>query len=120
MGVRVLKNPLDLWIYQEILHRVRPDRLVEIGSYEGGSTLFFAHLFDLLGHGTVISIDRDRARFEVGHPRIVAVTGDCAAPEVVAKVTDLCRGHKVVLVHDGEHTKERAGQVLRMVDTFGG
>lgn len=114
MGVRVLKNPLDLWIYQELLHRVRPDRLVEIGSYEGGSTLFFAHLFDLLGHGAVISVDRDRAPFVVRHPRIVEVTGDCAAPETVAKVAELCRGHKVLLVHDGEHAREVVLRDLRL------
>ena len=36
-GVPVLKCPLDLWVYQEILHEVRPDLIVEAGTKHGGS-----------------------------------------------------------------------------------
>ena len=32
LGHRVLKNPLDLWIYQEILHELKPDQIVETGT----------------------------------------------------------------------------------------
>src|SRR5262245_48321853 len=39
MGVPALKNPLDAWVYQEIVHRVRPETIIEIGSASGGSTL---------------------------------------------------------------------------------
>ena len=62
MGVKTLKNVLDLWIYQEIMSETRPDVLVEIGSYAGGSTMFFCHMFDIMGHGQVISLDIDRSR----------------------------------------------------------
>ena len=62
MGVRALKNPFDAWIYQEIIYEVKPDVIVEIGSAEGGSTLFFANLLDLLGSGTVVSVDIDSER----------------------------------------------------------
>ena len=33
LGVRALKNPLDMWIYQEILHNTRPEVIVETGTY---------------------------------------------------------------------------------------
>ena len=112
-GVPALKNPLDAWIYQELLHRIRPDVLVEIGSYAGGSTLFFAHLLDLLDHGTVISVDLDRSRFEAEHPRIQAVTGDSGDPAVIERVTDACRGQSVMVVHDGDHTCEAVLRDLR-------
>src|SRR5688500_14595071 len=32
LGVPTRKCPLDLWIYQEILHEVRPDIIVETGT----------------------------------------------------------------------------------------
>jgi len=51
MGVPAQKNPLDAWIYQEIIFAVKPDIILEIGSYAGGSTLYFAHLLDILGTG---------------------------------------------------------------------
>src|SRR5258708_3543139 len=56
-GHGLLKSPLDLWMYQELLVRTRPDLVVEAGTYLGGSALFFATLFDLLGQGEVITID---------------------------------------------------------------
>ena len=106
MGLRALKNPLDAWIYQEIIYDVKPDLIIEIGSLEGGSTLYFANLLDLLGHGTVVSIDVDRSQYRANHPRIVTITSDSLAPETIARVSELCRGRAVLAVHDGNHTKE--------------
>src|SRR3954470_3458242 len=57
MGVETLKYPQDLWMYQELLHRLRPDLIIETGTWNGGSALFLSHMMDLLGHGEVLSID---------------------------------------------------------------
>jgi len=51
LGVPVWKSPLDLWIYQELIHELRPDVLIEAGTKFGGSAYYFARLFDLVGHG---------------------------------------------------------------------
>jgi cephalosporin hydroxylase len=107
MGVTTIKNPLDAWVYQEIIHQVRPGVIVEIGSAEGGSTLYLAHLLDLLGSGTVVSVDLDRSRFHVTHPRIVTVTGHSSAPPTVAQVAAICAGQSVLVIHDGDHTREQ-------------
>ena len=44
MGVPCLKCPLDLWVYQEIFHEIRPDLVIETGTAAGGSALFMAHM----------------------------------------------------------------------------
>ncbi|MGD0552335.1 MAG: CmcI family methyltransferase [Sedimentisphaerales bacterium] len=106
MGVRALKNPFDSWIYQEIIHEVKPDILIEIGSAEGGSTLYFANLFDLIGKGQVISIDIDRTNFKVKHDRIIVITGDCSSQDVAGKVSQLCQGKRTLVIHDGDHSKD--------------
>ena len=49
MGVRSLKNPLDAWVYQEIIWETKPEVIVELGSRFGGSTLFLAQLLDIIG-----------------------------------------------------------------------
>ncbi len=113
MGVRAFKNPFDAWVYQEIIYEVKPDVIVEIGSAMGGSTLYFANLLDLIGKGTVLSIDIDRSKYNVQHERIVAITGDSSAPETVATVSELTRGKSVMVVHDGGHTKEQVLKDLR-------
>ncbi|MBZ4659097.1 MAG: cephalosporin hydroxylase family protein [Desulfacinum sp.] len=113
MGIPTLKNVMDAWIYQEILYEVRPDVVVEIGSFTGGSTLYLAHLLDLLGHGTVVSIDVNRQRFVADHPRIVVLTGDSGAPDMVQRVFQICRGKKVLAIHDGDHRAEAVLKDLR-------
>jgi cephalosporin hydroxylase len=110
MGARAHKNPMDAWIYQEILWEVKPEVVVEIGSCYGGTTLFLSHMLDLIGKGTVVSVDIDRSKFAVEHPRIIQVTGDSGAPEIVARVTALCAGKSTLVIHDGDH---RMDPVLR-------
>jgi len=113
MGVPAIKNPLDAWVYQEIIYKVRPDVIVEIGSRAGGSTLFLAQLLHLLGNGIVISVDVDRKPFRAEHERIVPITGDSSAPEVVAKVSAFCQGKVTLVLQDGDHSREGVLKDLR-------
>jgi cephalosporin hydroxylase len=114
MGAKTLKNPLDAWIYQELIYSVKPDVIVEIGSYAGGSTLYFAHLLELMGHGMVISVDIDRTNYRVSHKRITAITGDSSSPEVFKQVEQLCRDRTVLVMHDGGHEKEQVARDLAL------
>lgn len=118
MGVRALKNPLDAWIYQEMVYEIKPDVIVEIGSAEGGGTLYLANLLDLIGKGKVISIDIDRSKYHVKHDRIVVITGDSSSPEVVEKVAGHCHDKTVLVLHDGEHSKEQVTKDLANYSKF--
>jgi cephalosporin hydroxylase len=115
MGIPAFKNPLDSWIYQEIVHEVRPEVIIEIGSAHGGSTLYFAHLLDLIGSGIVISIDIDRSSFCAEHPRIVTLTGDSSSPEILAAARTLCQDRRVLAILDGDHTQQ---QVLHDLQAY--
>ena len=57
LGTPALKCPFDLWVYQEIIHELRPDLIIETGTYRGGSGLFMASICDLIDHGRLITID---------------------------------------------------------------
>ncbi|MHA2434150.1 MAG: CmcI family methyltransferase, partial [Candidatus Thorarchaeota archaeon] len=41
-----------------MIFKNKPDVIVECGTERGGSALFFAHMFDLMGEGQVITIDK--------------------------------------------------------------
>lgn len=58
-GVNCVKCPFDYVIYQMIIEEVRPDLIIEIGSFEGGSALYMADLLDHYGKGEVHTIDVD-------------------------------------------------------------
>lgn len=113
LGVHTMKNPLDAWIYQEILFETKPDVVVEIGGNAGGSALYLANLMDLMGDGEVISVDISRSRWEVEHERIKLVDGDSAAAETVAQVTAMCEGKSVMVIQDGDHRMDGVLRDLR-------
>jgi cephalosporin hydroxylase len=115
-GVPIQKSPLDCWIYQEILFEQRPDLIVETGTYLGGSALFFAHLCDLLGHGAVVTIDRQQ-RGTVDHPRVTQLVGDALGPEVLRTVAErAAKAERVLVVLDDDHS---APHVLRELAAYG-
>ena len=88
LGAQALKNPLDLWVYQEIMVETRPELVVETGTYRGGSAFFLASICDLLGAGEVVSIDVEPVRDDYpAHPRITYLGGRSSTdPDVVADV----------------------------------
>lgn len=114
LGVPVFKCPLDLWVYQEIVFETRPDVIVETGTDRGGSALFFASLFDLLGGGgRVITIDVERKPPLPEHPRITYLSGSSVDPEVVARVRSLAGGGgRVMVVLDSDHTAPHVREEL--------
>jgi len=116
-GVRAQKCPLDLWVYQEILHEVQPDFIVETGTAEGGSALFLASMLDLLGRGEVITIDVLERPDYPRHPRITYLPGSSIDPTIVGHVSDLVGDEdKVVVILDSDHTKDH---VLAEMKAYG-
>src|SRR5215510_7967726 len=74
-GYRTIKTPMDMWAYQEIITETRPEVIVECGTAFGGSSLYFASLFDLLGRGQVITVDIEAQADLPSHPRITRIVG---------------------------------------------
>jgi cephalosporin hydroxylase len=115
-GVRVLKCPLDLWVYQEILHEVRPDLIVESGTKHGGSAYYLASICDLLGHGEVVTIDITALPDRPEHPRITYLTGSSTDAAVVAKVDErIAGGSTVIIILDSDHSRDH---VLAELDAW--
>jgi cephalosporin hydroxylase len=113
LGQPVWQNVLDLWIMQETLAEVKPALLIETGTNRGGSALFFAHLFDLLGHGQIISIDVEK-QSDITHPRIIFLIGNSVAPDIVAAVhaKALATVGPVMVTLDSDHREKHVRQEL--------
>ena len=107
LGHRVLKCPLDLWCYQEILRDVRPELIIETGTYQGGSALFLASICDLLGQGKVLTIDVDRRDDRPRHPRITYLTGSSTSNAILRQVRQRANGtSQVLVILDSGHAKK--------------
>jgi len=107
MGQPILKCPLDLWLYQEMIHRLRPDVIVETGTAFGASAHFLAHMMDIVGTGRVITVDVEHRPNRPEHARITYLTGSSVAPEIVAQVHDLVgRAETVLVLLDSDHSRD--------------
>ena len=119
LGVDVLKCPLDLWIYQELLHEVRPDWIVETGTAFGGSAAYLASLCDVLGHGQVLTIDPVERPGRPVHPRIRYLRGRSTDADVVAHVARRVAGARAVMVLlDSDHSCANVLAELRAYHRF--
>jgi cephalosporin hydroxylase len=107
LGAQALKNPLDLWIYQEIVADTRPALIVETGTWRGGSALYLASVCDLLGEGEIVSIDIEPMRDDYPqHPRITYLAGRSSTdPDVVAEVRARAAGRRTLIVLDSDHSQ---------------
>ena len=107
LGIRAVKNPLDLWIFQEIITETRPELIVETGTHSGGSALYLASICDLLDSGHVVSIDIEPAKLDYPtHPRITYLSGRSSTdPEVVTAVRELSDGKRTMVVLDSDHSQ---------------
>jgi cephalosporin hydroxylase len=107
LGAQVIKNPLDLWVYQEIMFETRPELVVETGTYRGGSAFFLASICDLLGAGEVVSIDIEAVRDDYpAHSRISYLGGRSSTdPEIVADVRARAEGKRTLVILDSDHSQ---------------
>jgi cephalosporin hydroxylase len=116
LGVPTRKCPLDTWVYQEILHRTRPEVIVETGVNCGGSTLYLATLCDLLGGGEVLAVDITLggvAPAVRAHPRVRLFEGSSTDPAVVAAITGRCAGRRTMVILDSDHAAPHVIAELR-------
>lgn len=114
LGVPLAKCPLDLWVYQEILVRNRPDVIVETGTFKGGSALFLASICDLINHGRIVTIDIAPQPDLPRHPRIKYLTGSSVSDEIVGQVKErIAPGSKAMVILDSDHSCDHVLAELR-------
>lgn len=104
-GIQVLKCPLDLWVYQEIIVRTKPDLIIETGTYKGGAAHFLASMCDLSGHGNVVTVDIEAYPDRPVHPRITYLHGSSTDPAIVRAVQERAESsNSVLVILDSDHS----------------
>lgn len=115
----IWQNVLDLWTIQETICEVRPHLLIETGTNRGGSALFYAHLFDLLGEGRVITMDIERMH-DLSHPRIEFIIGESLAEKTLARVTEAVNrvNGSIMVILDSDHSYQNVIGELKAYAPF--
>ncbi len=119
LGVHTLQSPTDAWIIMEIMHEVKPDLMVEAGTYRGGSAALWAVILEHINpDGRVITIDIEDQRdpratkLPISKRRVDFLLGSSTAPEIVAEVHRRAKGKRVLVMLDSLHSKEHVAAEL--------
>jgi cephalosporin hydroxylase len=125
LGVEFEQNPNDAVVIQEILFETRPDLIIETGSHNGGSALFFLHVMqnidpechvvsmdvtDLTGHIPV--------RFPWTKGKVTFLKGSSVSDRIAARVAEIVRQRRpkrVLVSLDSEHF---SALVLRELELY--
>lgn len=117
MGTHIKKFPFDTWIYQEMLYELKPDLIIECGTYKGGNALYLACLLDFMNKGEIISIDIVDYENKPRHPRITYLTGSTIAPEILSILDERTKNkNSVLVILDDDHTRDH---VLKEMHIYG-
>ncbi|BAY42651.1 hypothetical protein SAMD00079811_02290 [Scytonema sp. HK-05] len=116
LGIKALKCPLDLWLYQEIISSQKPDFIVECGVAFGGTTAFLADMCKLVGKGEVIGIDinileqtrQDLSRYE----NIKLIQGSSVSLETAQQIFQIVEKKNTLVILDSDHSKDHVLQEI--------
>lgn len=108
-GVTMQKNPIDLAIYSMLIWDMRPKTIIEIGSKDGGSAMWFADQLELFfGGGRVVSIDKQPPTLT--YPDVYFMGADAK------KIREIKIDYPCLVVEDSAHDYETTTAVLEFFD----
>ena len=128
LGIPLQKMPEALRIYEHLLWVSRPDVVVEIGVFQGASTLWFRdRLRTLSGYGRIgpeprvigIDISVDAARAQIGSVdadwarTIELVRADVLDPDLPDRIAELVPSGRCLVIEDAAHVYETTMAALR-------
>jgi len=117
-GVSLLKPPTDMWTYQELICEIKPDLIIETGSYRGGSALFMRDILNMVySSGRVISIDIDDKSIseQAKVSGIEFYKGSSVDKETLVHVKSLIAAYKcerVMVILDSDHSEAHVSKEL--------
>lgn len=122
LGRPIIQFPQDIIAIQEIIWRIKPDLIIEIGIAHGGSLILSASILELIGHGSVVGIDvdiRKHNRIEIEkHPlykRIKMIEGSSVDKKTIKEVYKLAKDRKkIMIVLDSFHTHKHVLKELKL------
>ena len=125
-GVPIIRHPDDIVLQQEIVWKLRPQKIIETGVARGGSLVLSSSLMSFYtDSGKVLGIDLqifDHARASLSNwlmnGRVQILESDSTSPIAIEKVQHFLDGDSqpVLLVLDSNHSEEH---VLNELNAFG-
>jgi cephalosporin hydroxylase len=112
-GIPTLKNPFDLAIYARLLWDVKPQTIVEIGSYKGGSAVWFADQLRSMGQESARIFSVDIIAVEGVYDQMVSFLTSDSLADALPQDWLASLPRPMMVVEDSAHSYEHTLRVLR-------
>lgn len=120
LNILTLQNPNDAWITQELISRVKPDFIVETGTFHGGSALLWASILEHVNpEGKVLTVDvsdicQEARTIPLFERRVEFFQGSSTDPVIFDQIKSKVAGKKVMVILDSMHLKDHVLKELEM------
>lgn len=111
-NTRIIKNPLDLWMVQQLIYETKPDVIVETGTWQGGSALYWAFVLNGMGltGSRVITVDiqdlpKPAANTELWKKHVQFLLGSSTDKKIVARIADQVKDRRTLVMLDSDHSR---------------
>ncbi len=105
-GIKATRCPFDYVLYQMIISELKPDLIIEIGTYKGGGALYLGDLLNTFGFGMIHTIDIEPLydKILLNHPRIKTFSNGWEN----YNLKEVKGFSKILVIEDGAHTYEQS------------
>jgi cephalosporin hydroxylase len=112
-GLPMMKHPMDMALYAELIWREKPSMIIEIGSGSGASALWMADMLRSYEYeGYVFSIDIKPPEPEFKDSRIKFIYGEAANLEPCFSGRSISSVHPILVIEDSSHLSSDTLAVL--------
>lgn len=119
-GIPTRQNPMDVWVHQEILTELKPDFVLDIGTFHGGTALIWAMILEHVHpSGKVITVDIEdhtaaAKKWPLWEKRIQFLHGSSTDPKIVDQIRKQVAGKKVLAILDSNHSMKHVLDELKV------
>jgi cephalosporin hydroxylase len=119
-GRQLIKFPEDLRTYQKVIEETRPNVIIELGTCDGGSAMWFRDQLAVFSDKPVwvVTIDTNRSEM-TPYPGVLELVGDLRDQAIIEKVFEIINNDdRVMVVEDSAHTYDVTLSALRLYSRF--
>jgi cephalosporin hydroxylase len=123
LGYPVMQCPFDIYLYQELVAKLKPPFIIQTGVFRGGSVLYLATLLDLIGanhSAIVIGVDislTPEAR-SLSHPRIRLIEGSSISAQTIESIRKIIPASKGFVSLDSDHSYKHVLEEMKIYRDF--
>ena len=120
LGIRSEQAPTDNWSMQEIISELRPDYVIETGTMNGGTTLFYAAVLSFVNpSGKVITVDiapqvQEASQRPIWKEKVEMIVASSTDPKTIDQITREVQGKKVLVTLDSLHTRDHVLKEMQL------